>query len=259
MPCRAAARRLASRSASPMSTRCITPSSRSPSAARPSATASSAGLSSSGMPRAASAMATASDSALASIKHLPTALDAIRTDTEALGFTMASEPQTGSLLRTLAASKPSGRFLELGTGTGVGTAWLLAGMDASSRLDTVDNDAAVSAVAQRHLGHDPRVTFHLSDGAQFLNRMAQERFDFIYADTWPGKFTHLDLALSLLGPGGMYFVDDLLPQPSWPEEHGPKVPGLIDRLDSQPAFVATRLAWASGLMILVRTEIRSGI
>lgn len=193
------------------------------------------------------------------IAHVPAALDAIRRDTDAIGFTMASEPQTGSLLRTLAASKPASRFLELGTGTGVGTAWLLAGMDAASRLDSVDRDAAVSAVAQRHLGDDPRVTFHVSDGAGFLTRVASQRFDFIYADTWPGKFTHLDLALSLLRPGGIYLVDDLLPQPSWPEDHGPKVPGLIARLDSQPGFVATRLAWASGLMILVRTEIRSAI
>ena len=65
------------------------------------------------------------------IRQVPAVVDAIRRDTRQLGFTMASEPQTGSLLRTLAASKPSGRFLELGTGTGVGTAWLLAGMDAS--------------------------------------------------------------------------------------------------------------------------------
>ena len=83
------------------------------------------------------------------ITHIPAALDAIRRDTEAIGFTMASEPQTGSLLRTLAASKPAGRFLELGTGTGVGTVWLLAGMDAASRLDSVDRDATVSAVARR--------------------------------------------------------------------------------------------------------------
>ena len=193
------------------------------------------------------------------IAHIPPALDAIRRDTDAIGFTVASEPQAGSLLRTLAASKPAGRFLELGTGTGVGTAWLLAGMDAASRLDSVDRDAAVSAVARRHLGDDPRVTFHVSDGAEFLTRMAPQRFDFMYADTWPGKFTHLDLALSLLRPGGIYFVDDLLPQPSWPEDHGPRVPGLIARLDSQPEFIATRLAWASGLMILVRTEIRSAI
>ena len=53
---------------------------------------------------------------------------------------MASEPKTGALLAALAASKPGGRLLELGTGTGLGTAWLLSGMDADSHLDTVDTD-----------------------------------------------------------------------------------------------------------------------
>ena len=43
---------------------------------------------------------------------------------------------------------------------------------------------------------------------------AHARFDLIYADAWPGKFTHLDRALSLLTRGGIYFIDDLLPQPS---------------------------------------------
>ncbi len=188
------------------------------------------------------------------IIQVPEALDAIRRDTQRIGFTMASEPQTGSLLRTLAASKPGGRFLELGTGTGVGTAWLLAGMDAASRLDSVESDAQVMAVAQRHLGHDPRVTFHLTDGAAFLTHAPQRQFDLIYADAWPGKFTELDLALSLLRVGGIYFVDDLLPQPSWPEGHAPKVPALIAELESRRGFVPTKLAWATGLMIVVRTN-----
>lgn len=95
----------------------------------------------------------------------PTALEAILRETADVGFSMPSEPQTGSFLRTLAASKPAGRFLELGTGTGVATAWLLAGMDHASRLETVDNDPAVVAIARRHLGADPRVTFLLDDGA----------------------------------------------------------------------------------------------
>src|SRR5688572_31489907 len=59
---------------------------------------------------------------------------------------MSSEPGTGSLLRALAASKPNGRFLELGTGAGVGTAWPLAGMDPGSRLISIDNDAEVSKI-----------------------------------------------------------------------------------------------------------------
>lgn len=185
---------------------------------------------------------------------IPRTVDSILRDSEQLGFTMASEAKTGSLLRTLAASKPGGRFLELGTGTGVGTAWLLEGMDSISHLDSVDSDATVQEVARRHLGHDSRVTFHIADGAMFLDRSRSVRFDFIYADAWPGKFSHLGMALSLLQIGGIYFVDDLLPQPNWPEGHALKVPALIAELERQNGFVAIKLAWASGLMMLVRTH-----
>jgi predicted O-methyltransferase YrrM len=188
------------------------------------------------------------------IARIPAALDGIRRDTERMGFTLASEPKTGSLLRALAASKPRGEFLEIGTGTGVGTAWLLAGMDADSRLTSIDSDPKVVDIARRHLGHDSRVTFRLVDGAALLEQSVQPQFDLIYADAWPGKFTHVDLALSLLKVGGIYFVDDLLPQASWPEGHAPKVQALIAELENRPGFVATRLAWASGLMILVRTN-----
>jgi len=184
----------------------------------------------------------------------PSVLDALRRDTERVGFAMASEPKTGSFLRTLAASKPGGRFLELGTGTGVGTAWLLAGMDLGSHLDSVDTDATLQQIARRHLGHDARVTFHVADGAAFLEQTRPQQFDFIYADAWPGKFSHLEVALSLLRVGGIYLVDDLLPQPNWPEGHAPKVPLLIDQLESRHGFVGTKLAWASGLMVLVRTH-----
>ena len=74
------------------------------------------------------------------IRQQPGALGGILGDTEALGFNMTSEPKVGALLAVLAASKPGGRLLELGTGTGHGTAWLLSGMDAGSTLDTVDTD-----------------------------------------------------------------------------------------------------------------------
>ena len=45
-------------------------------------------------------------------------------------FPMNSDVLTGNLLRTLAASKPASAFLELGTGCGLGTSWILDGMDA---------------------------------------------------------------------------------------------------------------------------------
>jgi len=164
---------------------------------------------------------------------------------------MASEPKVGSLLSALAASKPGGRLLELGTGTGHGTAWLLTGMDATATLETVDTEPAVVAIAQRYLGTDPRVTFHVMDGAEFLTR-ASSQFDLIYADAWPGKFSHLDEALSLLAPGGIYVIDDLLPQPNWPDGHAPKVPLLVEDIERRDGFVTVKLAWASGMMLVVR-------
>lgn len=189
------------------------------------------------------------------IQRKPEALDAILSETHALGFNMASEPKVGALLAALAASKPGGRFLELGTGTGHGTAWILAGMDPASPLDTVDTDPDVVAVARRHLAADARVNFHIMDGAAFIGRSSSGQFDFIYADAWPGKFTDLDEALALLRPGGIYVVDDLLPQSNWPEGHAPKVPLLIDAIESRADFTSVRLAWASGLMIVVRTSV----
>ena len=68
----------------------------------------------------------------------PAAFDAILSETDALGFNMVSEPKVGAFLAALAASKPGGRLLELGTGTGHGTAWLLSGVDSKSSLDGVD-------------------------------------------------------------------------------------------------------------------------
>src|SRR5579875_878296 len=115
----------------------------------------------------------------------PAVLKEMAEATKAIGFTMGSDMQTGSLLRTLAASKPTGTLLELGTGTGLGTAWILDGMGPQTRLISVDRDERAPAIARKFLGSDPRVTFLTMDGAQFLSSMRQQgrNFDFIFAST----------------------------------------------------------------------------
>ncbi len=186
--------------------------------------------------------------------HTPRALPQIEADSQALGFGMASEARTGALLRTLAASKPAARLLELGTGTGIATAWLLDGMDAASSLDTVDNDEAPVNVARRHLGHDARVRFHVMDGAEFLRQAKPASYDLVFADAWPGKFSERNEALALLKVGGLYVIDDLLPQPNWPAGHAPNVPRLIDELAARADLKLCALAWSSGLVIAVKTR-----
>jgi predicted O-methyltransferase YrrM len=187
-------------------------------------------------------------------EQYPTQLRAIMDKTNAHGFAMASEPNTGALLKALAATKPAGHFLELGTGTGISAAWLLAGMDANSHLLTVDNDPTVQAIAREVLGDDPRIHFLCQDGGAYLAGAQHERYDLIFADTWPGKFTDLNLALNLLKIGGLYMIDDLLPQANWPEDHAPRVPALLRQLEERPDLFVVKMAWASGVAIATKVR-----
>ncbi|XFA72454.1 class I SAM-dependent methyltransferase [Thermosynechococcaceae cyanobacterium Okahandja] len=184
----------------------------------------------------------------------PAQIAPIMAATVGMGFQLFSDPLTGSLLRTLAASKPRGNFLELGTGTGLATAWLLSGMDAHSALTTVENDSSVLAVAQTHLGDDPRLLIRCQDAGQFLSNLdpATCQFDLIFADTWAGKYTHLDAALAVLKVGGFYLIDDMLPQPTWPLGHAPKVAELMAHLAQRQDLHVTRLDWASGIIIAAK-------
>lgn len=181
----------------------------------------------------------------------PPILEDLIQATKKTGFKLASEPQTGSLLRTLAASKPGGHFLELGTGTGIGAAWLLTGMDQHSRLISVENDKKFIEVAQRFLAGDPRVEFRIEDAAEVIGGLPQRSFDLIFADTWAGKYTHLDETVELLKPGGIYFIDDMLPQPTWQDDHPPKVERLIADLESRSDLTMTKFNWASGIILAV--------
>jgi predicted O-methyltransferase YrrM len=182
----------------------------------------------------------------------PQALTGIEAGTTGLQFSMASEPLVGAMLRTLAASKPHGRFLELGTGTGIATAWLLDGMDSESTLVSVDNDSVVQQFARDALGADERLTLVTCGGLEYLSAEPEQRFDFVFADAMPGKYDGLDEALAVIKPGGFYVIDDMLPQSNWPEGHAAKIPVLIKTLLSRPDFAILPLVWASGVVVAVR-------
>ncbi|WP_309572894.1 hypothetical protein [Deinococcus sp.] len=171
-----------------------------------------------------------------------------------LGFDASCDAATGSLLTTLAAGKSGGRFLELSTGIGFGTAHLLAGTDRLSRLDTVELDSTLSTAARNLLGNDPHITFAVQEGADWIHTHSGSRFDFIFADTWLGKFSELDETLNLLAPGGLYVIDDLFPQPNGPDGHGAKVDALRADLNARTDLHCTALDCATGLMFCARKE-----
>jgi predicted O-methyltransferase YrrM len=187
----------------------------------------------------------------------PSSLQAIIADTRKLGFQGWCWPQVGALLRLMASLKPGGRLLEIGTGTGVGTCWLLDGMDATARLVTVDIDPKVQAIARSHLGADPRLTMLCEDGGGVIRRERPNSFDLVFADGGAGKHVLLDEALALLRPGGIYVCDDMKPHPMWPPEHAAKIPPLTERLAARQDFRRMYIDWSSGVVVMVKTSVPS--
>lgn len=186
------------------------------------------------------------------MNHLPESYRLIEAETKESGFTMASDLLTGSLLKTIARSKPAGKFLELGTGTGLSTSWLLAGMDKDSSLISLDNDARFLRIANKYLANDHRLALVESDGGEWIENNRNARFDYIFADTWHGKYLLLDEVLSMLNKGGFYIIDDMLSQPNWPEGHELKAIKLVEDLENREDLLLTKMNWSTGIIIAVK-------
>ncbi len=182
----------------------------------------------------------------------PEAYNNISEATKQFGFTMASDGLTCSLLRTLAAAKPGGKFLELGTGTGLSTSWILDGMDKYSSLISIDNDPVVFDIAQKFLKHDKRLSLVLIDGDKWIEENKDQKFDYIFADTWHGKYLMLDEVLLMLNKGGFYIIDDMLPQPNWPDGHHGKAGNLLSYIETRDDLFLTTQAWATGIVIATK-------
>jgi hypothetical protein len=56
----------------------------------------------------------------------------------------------------------------------------------------------------------------------------------------------------MLTPGALYIIDDMLPQPNWPEGHAEKATRLIKDLEDRKDLVLTKQLWATGIIIAVK-------
>ncbi len=184
---------------------------------------------------------------------IPVQYENIAEATKAIEFNMASDMQTGSLLKTLAASKLSGRILELGTGTGLATSWIVDGMDERTKLITIENNALLLDIARRAL-QDSRVEFVLADGYEWIQTYSGEKFDMVFADAMPGKYDLFEETIGLVKVGGFYLIDDMLPQPNWPEGHADKVERFIEELEERNDIILTKLNWSTGIIIVMKIK-----
>jgi predicted O-methyltransferase YrrM len=138
-------------------------------------------------------------------------------------FEVSSIPEVGRLLAALVASHPRGRIAEVGTGVGVGSAWIIDAMGPEAVFVTVERDADRSAAAKRLFEDQPNVNVVQGDWHEVLPPEAP--FDLLFFDggAWK-RLPASDVAnesrqaLELVSPGGMIVIDDLTPEALWPAE-----------------------------------------
>lgn len=184
--------------------------------------------------------------------QLPKGYNSLLDKSKEINFTMCSDELTGSFLKTIVSSKPGGNILELGTGTGLALSWILSGADQSATVTSIDNDPQLTSIASSCFADDSRVEITCKDGNQWILEYDGPDFDVIFADAWPGKFDLLDETLDLLSDGGIYVIDDLKPQPNWPEGHHDKVTALIEKLEAKPDLSLTKIDWSTGLIVATK-------
>ena len=183
---------------------------------------------------------------------LPTLVTVALARATALGFTLSCEPEVGRLLATLAAGVPGdGRILEMGTGAGVGTAWLAMGLAgrADVELVTIELDPRIARAAADG-PWPPNVRFETGNVLERLDGLG--RFDLIFADAQGGKWLGLDRTIAALTPGGVLVVDDMIVPDSADAEHRANQERVRRTLLAHADLVACELAVSSGIMIASR-------
>jgi predicted O-methyltransferase YrrM len=187
--------------------------------------------------------------------RLPASVVAAHERAAAAGFTLSCEPGVGRLLAALAATvAPRGRILEMGTGVGVGTAWIVSGLDGRSDVQvvSVEIDAPTARLAQT-ASWPGFVTLQVGNILDLLDGLG--RFDFIFADSQGGKWEGLDRTIAAVRPGGMLLVDDMTP-PTWIDDaHRAHTARVRATLLAHPDLVAAELAEASGMILAARRRI----
>ena len=124
-------------------------------------------------------------------------------------------PGAGALMRVLAAAADARAAVEIGTGSGVGSLYLLAGMNRDGVLTTIDPEvenqrAAREAFAEAKI-RTPRVRTIAGQPREVVRRLTDHAYDLV---SFPAHDPHaLDLlghARRLLRPGGVLVISHAL-------------------------------------------------
>lgn len=165
------------------------------------------------------------------------------------GFLRSSRNETGRLLAALAASRP-GTLAELGTGCGVGAAWLLSGKREDAVVVTAELDPELAGQVQ-HLFEDQDGVEVVSGDWTELSKHAP--FSLLFVDARDAK-QDVDAIAGLIEPGGMIVLDDFTPCTTWPPIYEGRVDSLREQWLTDERFTSVEVMVTDDSSVVLATR-----
>lgn len=167
------------------------------------------------------------------------------------GFIASCRVETGRLLATLAASR-TGTLAEIGTGCGVGAAWIYSSMRPEAKLVTAEVDQELAGEVGKLFADDDRVTVLAADWRE-LTKAAP--FSLLFFDSREPKKAGPDGVVDFLEPGGIAVLDDFTPTTTWPPMYNGSVDVLRQSWLTDPRFATSDVMVTDDACVLVATKL----
>lgn len=165
---------------------------------------------------------------------------------------------TGPLLRLLASAIGAANVVEIGTGAGISSVWLLRGMTAAGVLTSIDVELEHQRAARETLqaaGIAPsRYRLIAGRAMEVLPRLTDSAYDIVFIDADKTEYhAYFEQALRLLRPGGLVLIDNAL----WggkvadPAQRDPETVGLrtlATRMAEDESLISALLPVGDGLL-----------
>ena len=171
-------------------------------------------------------------------------------------------PGAGAALRMLAAAVGAKAVVEVGTGAGVGSVWLLRGMRPDGVLTTVDVEPEHQRAARETLTEAGvpanRVRLISGRALEVLPRLTDGGYDLVFIDADKREYPdYLQQALRLLRPGGVVVFDnalwhDRVADPAIRDEDTTAIRELGRTVRDDERLVSAMLPCGDGLLCAVK-------
>lgn len=159
------------------------------------------------------------------MEQLPPLVAAAEAVARQMGFPLTREeagperasaclPGVGRFLAVLAAGCVGGRIGELGTGAGIGAAWIASAMPADCTLVTAEIDEELAQAAQELLAGDVRIEVFPVDALRLMPERGP--FDLLFADSGVRGQADFAALVGVLRIGGRIVMDDVTPEQALP-------------------------------------------